>query len=57
MENSSHSKAGSQELKPVSESDYQSSIEDTLFSVIRESEQNRWKNTQTQNQQSDILDY
>ena len=57
MENSTHSKAGSQELKPVSESDYQSSIEDTLFSVIRESEQNRWKNTQTQNQQSDILDY
>jgi tetratricopeptide (TPR) repeat protein len=57
MENTSHSKAGSQELKPVSESDYQSSIEDTLFSVIRESEQNRWKNTQTQNQQSDILDY
>ena len=57
MENTATAKAGTQNLTPVSESEYHSSVEDTLFSIIRESEQNRWKNTQTKNEQSNILDY
>ena len=57
MENTSTAKAGTQNLTPVSESEYHSSVEDTIFSIIRESEQNRWKNTQTQNEQNNILDY
>lgn len=57
MENASNSSAGEKELKPISESDYQSSREDTIFSIIRENEQNRWKNSESQNQQRDILDY
>lgn len=57
MENTSTSSARNQNLTPVSETEYHSSIEDTLFSIIRESEQDKWKNTETQNQPSDILDY
>ena len=57
MENASNSSAGEKELKPISESDYQSSREDTIFSIIRENEQNRWKNSESQNQQRDILAY
>lgn len=57
MENTSNSETGTRELSPVSETEYQSSIEDTLFSVIRETEQDRWKNTETHQPKSDILDY
>ena len=57
MKITANSSAGKQELTPISKSEDDSSIENTLFSVIRENEKNRWKNTETQQENQDILDY
>ena len=57
MENTTHASAGKEEIKPISETEYKSSKEDTIFSLIREEERNRWKNSESQTQQKNVLDY
>lgn len=57
IENTPKATSEEQHINSVAESEYQSSKEDAIFSIIRENEQNRWKNSESQNQQKDVLDY
>jgi Ca-activated chloride channel family protein len=46
-----------QEVIPAAVQDNQNAAQNALFSIIREDEQNRWKNSQTQTEKSSGLDY
>ncbi len=56
-QNTRQSAASSQELIPVQEKSADDIAESTLFSLIREQEQNRWKNQQDQDQTPSGDDY
>lgn len=48
---------GAQEVIPVSEEKSDSSLENTLFSLVREGEESRWKNQQSQENFTTGVDY
>ncbi len=50
-------KEAKQEMIPVSETEHESSLNDVIFSVIKESEQNRWSSPETQTESDPVLDY
>ena len=52
-----NTKNSNSEIKTATENKEKSVLKDAVFSIIRENEQNRWKNSESQNQQRDILDY
>lgn len=47
----------SQEMIPVQENENDSKLESTIFSLIREKEQEKWKNQQSQEKSESTLDY
>ena len=47
----------SQEMIPVQENENDSRLESTIFSLIREKEQEKWKNQQSQEKSESTLDY
>ena len=55
--NAGSSKSGEQEINPVSETDHDSTMQDVIFSVIREDEQSKWKSPDMHTEQSSALDY
>lgn len=46
-----------QELLPAYEDEIPHAVEDALFSIIKESEEKRWKNTETQTTQTNSADF
>lgn len=50
-------RASSMTISPLSESKRSSGIQDTIFSIIRENEQNRWRNQQMNNTSEGGLDH
>ncbi len=54
---SSSASEGVQDIVPVRENNDSSSVRDTLFSIIREKDQNQWKNTETQEENNGVIDY
>lgn len=48
---------GEQEMIPVNESSGDSALGDAIFSVLKEKEQQRWKNQVSEPEQSGVLDY
>ncbi len=49
--------AAKQEMIPVSEAEHESALNDVIFSVIKESEQNRWSSPETQTESNQVIDY
>lgn len=56
-QNNTSDTAKEQNITPVSESPYQSTLQDTIFSVIRENDKNRWKNAAQDYTNSSVIDY
>ncbi len=53
----SSSSSGAVEMTPVSEQPRDSALENTIFSLIRENDQNRWKNQQSTDVSDSASDY
>ncbi len=51
------SQSAEQQMNPVSENSDESSLEKAVFSVIRENEQNTWKNNQSDKKDYSAIDY
>lgn len=56
-EHNSLQETAQKEISSISESPYQSTVQDKLFSVIKESEQDKWKNSNTEQNNTNALDY
>ncbi len=56
-QNTTSKNEAKQEMIPVSESEHEAALNDVIFSVIKESEQNRWISPETQTESNQVLDY